>query len=53
MKRSLIIVSLFVAGVLMGVSGILLSFLQYSGLSVYILYLLMFQVGITFGCFPV
>lgn len=50
MKGSLIIVSLFVAGVLMGVGGILPSFLQHSDLSVYILYLLMFQVGITIGC---
>ena len=49
MKGSLLVVACFVLGRLLGWTGWLPTFLQEHDLSVYVLYLLMFQVGLSIG----
>ena len=49
MKGSLLVVACFVLGGLLGWTGWLPTFLQEHDLSVYVLYLLMFQVGLSIG----
>ena len=49
MKGSLLVVACFVLGCLLGWTGWLPTFLQEHDLSVYVLYLLMFQVGLSIG----
>ena len=49
MKGSLLVVACFVLGCLLGWAGWLPSFVQEHDLSVYVLYLLMFQVGLSIG----
>lgn len=49
MKGSLIVVGFFVLGCLLGWSGLLPDVLVKGGLTVYVLYLLMFQVGLSIG----
>lgn len=49
MKGSLIIIAFFAAGILLGLTGHLPAFLENPDISAYILYFLMFQVGITIG----
>ena len=49
MKGSLLVVACFVLGWLLGWTGWLPTFLQEHDLSVYVLYLLMFQVGLSIG----
>lgn len=50
MKGSLIVVSFFAFGCLLGWSGYLPTYLIENDISVYVLYLLMFQVGLSLGC---
>jgi len=50
MKGSLIIVGFFILGCLLGWSDLLPLFVQEQNFAVYVLYLLMFQVGISIGC---
>ena len=49
MKGSLIVVGFFVLGCLLGWSGLLPDVLVKGDLTVYVLYLLMFQVGLRIG----
>lgn len=49
MKGSLLVVACFVLGCLLGWAGWLPTFVQEHDLSVYVLYLLMFQVGLSIG----
>lgn len=49
MKGSLLVVACFVLGCLLGWIGWLPTFVQEHDLSVYVLYLLMFQVGLSIG----
>lgn len=49
MKGSLLVVACFVLGCLLGWAGWLPAFVQEHDLSVYVLYLLMFQVGLSIG----
>lgn len=49
MKGSLLVVACFVLGCLLGWTGWLPTFLQEHDLSAYVLYLLMFQVGLSIG----
>lgn len=49
MKGSLLVVACFVLGCLLGWMGWLPTFVQEHDLSVYVLYLLMFQVGLSIG----
>ena len=50
MKGSLIIVGFFVIGLLLGVSVDALEFVIDSNISMYVLYCLMFTVGLSIGC---
>ncbi len=50
MKGSFVIVSFFILGCLLGWGGILPSFITDQNYTVYILYCLMFQVGLSIGC---
>lgn len=49
MKGSLIVVGFFVLGCLLGWSGLLPDFILENDMTVYVLYLLMFQVGLSIG----
>ena len=49
MTGSLIIVGFFFLGCLLGWSGLMPAFLQNEDLTIYVLYLLMFQVGLSIG----
>ena len=49
MTGSLIIVGFFFLGCLLGWSGLMPAFLQNEDLTMYVLYLLMFQVGLSIG----
>ena len=49
MKGSLLVVACFMLGCLLGWTGWLPTFVQEHDLSVYVLYLLMFQVGLSIG----
>ncbi|MDD4114173.1 MAG: lysine exporter LysO family protein [Massilibacteroides sp.] len=50
MKGSLVIVAFFMLGCLLGWSDFLPAFLTEQNYTVYVLYLLMFQVGLSIGC---
>lgn len=50
MKGSLLILGFFLLGCLAGYSGYLPSWLQNPDLSLYVLYILMFLVGVSIGC---
>ena len=50
MTGSLIVVGFFILGCLLGWSGLLPETLLEQDISMYVLYLLMFQVGISIGC---
>lgn len=52
MKSSLIIAAFFLAGLLAGQSGILPGNVNYHEISLYILYVLMFFIGLSFGSDP-
>lgn len=49
MKGSLIVVGFFAVGCLLGWSGLLPDFILENDMTVYVLYLLMFQVGLSIG----
>jgi uncharacterized membrane protein YbjE (DUF340 family) len=50
MKTSLILLSFFVAGILAGVAGLVPEFIVESDLELYVLYALLFFVGLGLGC---
>ena len=50
MIGSLIVVGFFALGCLLGWAGVLPEWIMNSDLSMYVLYLLMFQVGLSIGC---
>lgn len=50
MKGSIIVVSFFIMGCLLGAYGLLPQFLMENDIAVYLLYMLMFLVGISIGC---
>ena len=49
MKNSLIILGFFLCGTLLGISGLIPDFSQSNNMSMYVLYLLMFLVGVGIG----